>query len=448
MTVYSFSQLERFAVAGGFSVTLAPTMAAIALAESSGNPDALNATDNGGTQSSYGLWQISTGTHTPPATNWNDPLENAILAYGKYQTQGLQAWGTYNRGEYLPYLQQNQGYVMGLNIIPNSAALSEFVTGFNGDCGETATLALLHVIDPAKYPLDAAHLSTIDTWEIRQGLASSNGSEPISAIASYLTNQGINFTNYGYAANPPWDWKAALIASGGIKPIIFEYAAAAQLPGDEAGVQYHFNTCLAWDSVANYGLFADGDNYVERTGGTALVKYSLGDLVNARVCGMLIANYNLGGPVNSMGTIPAGWKDDGTTLTAPNGMVVTLGFRDWVLSHNWNPGDIPLDNAQGGPVEIGNPSLGNGTFQHFRMSGELAWTPKMNVYEVWQGQEEMALRSALSTAQAQITALQAQVATAQNAAKIPDVSGNLSQIIVDAQSIISQVNSVKGTLHE
>lgn len=79
-------------------------MAAIAEAESSGNPTADNATDNGGRQSSFGLWQISTGTHTPPASNWSDPVENADLAIAKLQSQGLGAWGTYDTGAYRSHL--------------------------------------------------------------------------------------------------------------------------------------------------------------------------------------------------------------------------------------------------------------------------------------------------------------------------------------------------------
>jgi hypothetical protein len=106
---YSLSQLETIwqqAAAGTkyASKAWATLMAAIALAESSGNPDAVNNSDNGGTQSSYGLWQISTGTHSPPASNWQDPTENAHLAIGKLNSQGLGAWGTYTSGAYRQYL--------------------------------------------------------------------------------------------------------------------------------------------------------------------------------------------------------------------------------------------------------------------------------------------------------------------------------------------------------
>lgn len=104
MAKLTYSQLEGVWIQNGGSTSLAPVMAAIALAESGGNPSARNDKDNGGTQSSFGLWQISTGTHNPPASNWSDPNENARLAVGKYKSQGLRAWGTYTSGAYTRFL--------------------------------------------------------------------------------------------------------------------------------------------------------------------------------------------------------------------------------------------------------------------------------------------------------------------------------------------------------
>ena len=86
------------------SNTWASLMAAIAEAESSGDPNATNPTDNGGTQTSWGLWQISNGTHSPVSSNWANPVVNAQLAIQKLQSQGLGAWGTYNSGAYKAYL--------------------------------------------------------------------------------------------------------------------------------------------------------------------------------------------------------------------------------------------------------------------------------------------------------------------------------------------------------
>ena len=113
MTVYSYSQLEGLWIQAGGSRTLAPLMAAIALAESSGNSNALNLTDNGGTQTSVGLWQVSNGTHNYPAA-WATPLGNAREAVAKYNSQGLSAWGTYTSGAYKAFL--HGGVPPNLNI--------------------------------------------------------------------------------------------------------------------------------------------------------------------------------------------------------------------------------------------------------------------------------------------------------------------------------------------
>lgn len=127
MTTYTYSQLEGLWIQNGGSVSLAPVMAAIALAESRGVNTARNDKDNGGTQSSFGLWQISTGTHTPPAANWSDPNVNASLAVSKYKSQGLKAWGTYTSGAYQAFLSNG--------VPPTSVQGSTISTGG----GTTAT---------------------------------------------------------------------------------------------------------------------------------------------------------------------------------------------------------------------------------------------------------------------------------------------------------------------
>ena len=99
----TFAELEALWTRAGGDVSLAPTMAAIAEAESSGNPNAANRTDNNGTQTSWGLWQLSDGTHNEPSA-WNDPLTNASMAVAKYHSQGLHAWGTYTSGAYRAFL--------------------------------------------------------------------------------------------------------------------------------------------------------------------------------------------------------------------------------------------------------------------------------------------------------------------------------------------------------
>lgn len=102
-TTYSYAQLEQLWIQNGGPAAVAPVAAAIALAESSGNSNAENQNDNGGKQTSWGLWQISNGTHSQPVANILDPNVNAAQAVAKYQDAGnsFTPWGTYNSGAYL-----------------------------------------------------------------------------------------------------------------------------------------------------------------------------------------------------------------------------------------------------------------------------------------------------------------------------------------------------------
>lgn len=140
---------------------------------------------------------------------------------------------------------------------------------------------------------------------------------------------------------------------------------------------------------------------------------------------------------NSMAGVPAGWHDDGhNILTAPNKVTVTDGFRDWILSHTWDAGNIPLLGATAlNPVEQGNPSLGNGTVQPFRTC-VLAWTRQKGVYEMWLGQEWLALyrvwnqtSTNLKAAQAQVLQLQQQLLAAQDSTPlVTELKDTLSKI--------------------
>lgn len=103
-TRYTYAQLQGLWIRAGGSKGMAALMAAIAMAESGGCSAAVNDTDNGGTQTSWGLWQISDGTHAEPAANILSPSVNAQQAVAKYQDQGLGAWGTYTSGAYKAYM--------------------------------------------------------------------------------------------------------------------------------------------------------------------------------------------------------------------------------------------------------------------------------------------------------------------------------------------------------
>ncbi|MGO8948554.1 MAG: hypothetical protein ACLQUY_13015 [Ktedonobacterales bacterium] len=84
--------------------------------------------------------------------------------------------------------------------------------------------------------------------------------------------------------------------------------------------------------------------------------------------------------------VPAGWKDDGTYLTAPNGKSVVLRFRWHILTHTWAPDDWPIESEHYEPfLDITNPQQGGGIVQHFRKR-ILAWQEHSDpVLELWSG---------------------------------------------------------------
>jgi hypothetical protein len=85
--------------------------------------------------------------------------------------------------------------------------------------------------------------------------------------------------------------------------------------------------------------------------------------------------------------LPDGWSDDGEKLTAPNGVSIVLGFRHWILSHRWNPADMPLaPEAGANPVELSDPTSGSGT-RLITLYSEFAWTKSKGVWNAAVGRE-------------------------------------------------------------
>jgi Lysozyme like domain len=97
-TLYTYAQLEGLWINAGGPKALAPTMAAIAEAESGGCSAAYNA--SGAT----GLWQILGAVNPADQGSLYSPQVNAKEAVLKYKTQGLNAWQTFQTGAYKAYM--------------------------------------------------------------------------------------------------------------------------------------------------------------------------------------------------------------------------------------------------------------------------------------------------------------------------------------------------------
>jgi hypothetical protein len=116
-------------------------MAAIAEAESGGRVEATNPTDNGGTQTSWGLWQISLGNHNAPA-GWDTPEGNAKLAIGKLDGQGLSAWGTYDSGAYKQFLSGSTSPNANFPSGPGATSSASTTAALASDQGGSAACLL------------------------------------------------------------------------------------------------------------------------------------------------------------------------------------------------------------------------------------------------------------------------------------------------------------------
>lgn len=111
--------------------------------------------------------------------------------------------------------------------------------------------------------------------------------------------------------------------------------------------------------------------------------------------------------------IPQGWKDDGKTLVAPNGVPVVHGMRAFVLSYpgGWEADNLPERAEQHmASVEPGNTAIGAGVRQDFRWRS-LGWTESRGAYVIWVGHDIIALESQLAAALAHVTLLEQQIQT-------------------------------------
>jgi hypothetical protein len=185
---------------------------------------------------------------------------------------------------------------MTRTMLPNFATLSEFIAGLNGDCGPTATLSALNFVDPKRWPLDAAGLHALDNDEIAGGFAESNGAQNVNSIDSYLNKIKVAHTTVGYNVFTFAQLHADLKSKAGIKPIIVEWALAGALPGDEAGVHFHYSTCGGLDTgpkgdgVGGGYLWCDGDNRMDDPNGAPRppVMYTIQQVAAAQPCGYVI----------------------------------------------------------------------------------------------------------------------------------------------------------------
>lgn len=137
---YSYAQLEQFWINAGGPANEAAVAAAVALAESGGDPTSWNRCGNSaGTD--QGLWQINDfyNPYFAKSGNAYDPAQNAQAAVYYWKQRGWKDWVTYTTGAYLKYLKSGvapsaAGIPAGFTIpgvpnIPNPLSPSSWISG-------------------------------------------------------------------------------------------------------------------------------------------------------------------------------------------------------------------------------------------------------------------------------------------------------------------------------
>lgn len=127
MARYSIGQLQTILRQAGWPEELIVIMAAVGMAESSGNSEAINPGHGAGgrrtREYSVGLWQINTLVHRNYTVGQlKDPITNAREALRIYRMQGLRAWGAYIDKRYQRYMASSQ-----TAYTANSASINRLV---------------------------------------------------------------------------------------------------------------------------------------------------------------------------------------------------------------------------------------------------------------------------------------------------------------------------------
>jgi hypothetical protein len=305
--------------------------------------------------------------------------------------------------------------------VPGFQAYGEF-HGSNKDCSADAELMARHPLDGS--PLDAA---TLNLWwgEYWNTGHHTSGGATLAHIYWHLTGSA-------HKLDPNKAWvvkfvdtdkisldalheaiKEAMLAG---QTVITYLGRALALPYNEKGVYGHFIALGGLDSDLGY-LVGNGDD-INALGGKGIIPcrwYGWNQLAAAEINGMIaIEKVSTSVTTTVSSNVPTGWKDDGKTLVAPNGVPVVMGFREYVLARNWDANNWPLAGEQvirSGSIEPGNASIGPGSRQDFRLTS-LGWTESRTVYVIYVGQDIRALEQQLAAANAHVAQLEQQLANA------------------------------------
>lgn len=171
---YSYAQLEAMARSNGLAPEAAKVAAAIAMAESGGNPGAISSTGD------YGLWQIN-------ARSWPqfdsrrllEPAYNARAMATIYKGSGWTPWATYKNGRYRSFIPSSSSTAPTSSSSSSSGGLTDLggtIAGALGGipgaglAGDVAGSLLPGSLNPAQWAGALAQQITADVGKVLLGL--------------------------------------------------------------------------------------------------------------------------------------------------------------------------------------------------------------------------------------------------------------------------------------
>jgi hypothetical protein len=100
-------------------------------------------------------------------------------------------------------------------------------------------------------------------------------------------------------------------------------------------------------------------------------------------------------PMEKKSMVPDGWKDDGTTLVASNGVRITTGFRDLLMKQPyWYGENVPLAAEYNVDGFVTHPEMGAGTRIDFWYGESFGWSRSKGMMFLIPVSKEIALLKA------------------------------------------------------
>lgn len=265
---YSQAQLAQLWVQAGGDPQVAQTMAAIAMAESSGRASAVNTSNSNGTVD-RGLWQINS-VHGYGLSSMN-PLQNARQAVAVYRSQGLGAWSTFNTGAYKGFLATTAaagGSASGSNYDPlATAAAAKKATAHT----KTGIQLLPDALQTALSKATGTASLTDDEKALTRAIGYLKGQKQTAPVAAELGNleKKLNSVHKAVADNLK---KSAAALQAKLRPL--RQAASAEVSSAFSTLQSKIVNIF--DSQTQAMLDAAGSSYFQ--GGMTPLEKQLADM--------------------------------------------------------------------------------------------------------------------------------------------------------------------------